>query len=498
MQDVTGASRCLARLLELTAPSLLLELWAVVLKIARLIHSFRSQPQSPDAMFRFETELSQLLTEAGRRIVRWTLNHLEPNDPARLPKQLFWEGDHYRLKRRSPTRNLNCLFGKIRVWRWLYEPTEDLGLPCLFPLELKLGLLQRLATPALFDRVAQLTVDYADRQLLDILRAEHQVTWGVGTLKKVTDAVANRMGPFRHEAQVERVLGWLQQAAGASGPRKIVLSVGRDGIMLPIRQAKKYREGAAATVSVMDRWGKRLGTVYLGQMPEAQQVTISEELTRLIQDVLAAWQGPSLRLVYVTDAGFHPSEYFAKVLSRLPNPHRPGTYYQWEWVVDYYHACQYISQLGEVIFGKGRAAQGWSAKMRRVLRDKPSGIFRVLRSAGALRTIRNLAGKESDYQTAYAYLRNHAKFMDYRTYRQLKTPIGSGITEAACKILFTQRIKRAGMKWDIDGGKPVVALRAIALSGVWSAARSAMLKSMYKTQPRTPNAYHDDSAKIAA
>ena len=88
--------------------------------------------------------------------------------------------------------------------------------------------------------------------------------------------------------------------------------------------------------------------------------------------------------------------------------------------------------------------------------------------------------------------------MDYRTYRQLKTPIGSGITEAACKILFTQRIKRAGMKWDIDGGKPVVALRAIALSGVWSAARSAMLKSMYKTQPRTPNAYHDDSAKIAA
>ena len=161
--------------------------------------------------------------------------------------------------------------------------------------------------------------------------------------------------------------------------------------------------GAAATVSVMDRWGKRLGTVYLGQMPEAQQVTISEELTRLIQDVLAAWQGPSLRLVYVTDAGFHPSEYFAKVLSRLPNPHRPGTYYQWEWVVDYYHACQYISQLGEVIFGKGRAAQGWSAKMRRVLRDKPSGIFRVLRSAGALRTIRKLAGKESDYQTAYAW-----------------------------------------------------------------------------------------------
>jgi hypothetical protein len=68
-------------------------------------------------------------------------------------------------------------------------------------------------------------------------------------------------------------------------------------------------------------------------MPEAGQVALSHELTALIRDVLSAWTGPPLRLVYVTDAGFHPDDYFRTVLSRMPDPHRPGCYYQWEWVI---------------------------------------------------------------------------------------------------------------------------------------------------------------------
>lgn len=497
MQDATRAYRCLARLCELTGPTLLLELWPVVLRIARLVRRFRSEGASPESTCRFEMELAGLVTELARRIVEWTLNDVEPVDRTLMPRELFWRGDHYRLKRLSPTRNLNCLFGKIRIRRWLYEPTEGLGLSSLFPLELQLGVVAGVATPALADRVAQLSVDLSQRHVLTVLQAEHRVSWGVETLKKVTAGMAEAMSPFRHTAQVEQVVGWLAKAAAMPGPRRITLSVGRDGVMLPIRRLKNYREAAAATVSVFDRWGRRLGTVYLGQMPQFGQEAISDDLTRLVRDVLGSWKEP-LRLVYVTDAGFHPRDYFENVLSRLPNPHRPGAYYQWEWVVDYYHACQYITDLAEAIFGPGRAAHSWAAKMRRVLKEKPDGVFRVLRSAGALKTIRGLVGEESDYQSAYAFLRNHAPWMDYSRYRRLKSPIGSGVTEAACKILFSQRFKRAGMKWDIDGGKPIVALRAIHLSGIWSAVRGEMLRSWNKTQPRTPSDYCETSPEIAA
>jgi hypothetical protein len=161
----------------------------------------------------------------------------------------------------------------------MYESTENLGLSALFPLELHLGVVAGVATPALADRVAQLAVEFSQRQVLSVLREAHHVCWGVPTLRKVTRTMAEAMSPFRQQALVEQVLTWLQQASDEGGPRRIVLSAGRDGVMLPIRGLQKYKEAAVATLSVFNRSGKRLGTVYLGQMPEAGQVALSHELT---------------------------------------------------------------------------------------------------------------------------------------------------------------------------------------------------------------------------
>lgn len=111
-----------------------------------------------------------------------------------------------------------------------------------------------------------------------------------------------------------------------------------------------------------------------------------------------------------------------------------------------------MSKLGEAIFGPGRDAHAWAAKMRRWLKKKPGGIHRVLRSAGALRSIRELVGAAKDYDEAYHYLRRHSRWMDYAGRRRVRMPIGSGVTEAACKTVFTQRFKCSGMKWDIEGG----------------------------------------------
>ena len=76
-------------------------------------------------------------------------------------------------------------------------------------------------------------------------------------------------------------------------------------------------------------------------------------------------------------------------------------------------------------------------------------------------------------------------------------PIGSGITEAACKIVFTQRFKQSGMKWTIDGGRPILALRVIHLSGIWEQAREASLKSHTMPQPVTPNRSAEQSNEIS-
>ncbi len=218
-------------------------------------------------------------------------------------------------------------------------------------------------------------------------------------------------------------------------------------------------------------------------MPEELQVTRRDELTRLLTDVLEQWDGAPLRLSYITDAGVHPTEYFQSVLCQMLDPQRPGKYLQWEWVVDYYHACKYISDLAQAIFGPGREAYAWAAKMRRTLKEKRGGVFRVLRRAGQLRAIRDLVGEESDYDSAYNYLRGHSQWMDYAERRRLRVPIGSGVTEAACKIVFSQRFKCAGMKWGIKTGASVLAVRVIALSGIWSEVREAMFESHANSVP---------------
>ena len=54
--------------------------------------------------------------------------------------------------------------------------------------------------------------------------------------------------------------------------------------------------------------------------------------------------------------------------------------------------------------------------------------------------------------------------MDYAQYRKLNLPIGSGVTEAACKILIKQRLCNAGMRWKIKGAAVVLSLRSLILS----------------------------------
>ena len=63
--------------------------------------------------------------------------------------------------------------------------------------------------------------------------------------------------------------------------------------MLPIRQEKHYKEGGVATLSVYDRRGGRLGTLYLAEMPQPMQVTLERGADGSVRSsVLSAWEEP--------------------------------------------------------------------------------------------------------------------------------------------------------------------------------------------------------------
>ena len=128
MQDATQAVRCLTILAQLTGADLLIQLWPVTLQIARLVSGFRRGRLSPEAMFQFESELQDVLRQAGRLIVQWTVNHLEPDDDLQqeMPCLFLWDGEYYRRRKKSCLRNLNCLFGPIALRRFYWHAPQNL------------------------------------------------------------------------------------------------------------------------------------------------------------------------------------------------------------------------------------------------------------------------------------------------------------------------------------------------------------------------------------
>ncbi len=473
-------------------------------QIAARIAGFLCQPITPAATLAFEKGLRELLDECGRRIAESVYNQIEPSSPEDAPKHMQRDRQDYaRKNQKSHNRGgIATLFGTIDLQRCLYEPLQearDDSQRSFAPLEVCLGIVANNATLALAERVGRLASQHTQKELLDILQREHHVGWSVKVLRQVTAAVSAGIAPYLREAQQRAVLRMLAQAYKSKGRRRVVLAVGRDGIMVPIRHEENYKEAGVATVSVYDRRGRRVGTVYLGEMPEALQLTLTAELTALLKAVLAGYEGPMPRLVYLTDAGYHQTNYFEEVLSQMENPRRAGQRLEWLWIVDYYHAASYVTKLAQVLFSEEKTRHAWARRMRRLLRDQERGVIRVLHSAAQYYGRKTWNKKqEKEYREAYNYLLKHSKDMKYSEYKRMGLPIGSGVTEAGCKVVFTQRFKQSGMMWDREGGEVILRLRLAELSGVWDEVYREYLNHQPLVSLATPMVIAPQSDQKAA
>ena len=71
--------------------------------------------------------------------------------------------------------------------------------------------------------------------------------------------------------------------------------------------------------------------------------------------------------------------------------------------------------------------------------------------------------------------------MRYAVLKKQGLPIGSGVTEAACKTLATQRLKRSGMRWGEQGGQAILSFRALVQSNRFERAWT-LLAHTYKAE----------------
>jgi hypothetical protein len=118
-----------------------------------------------------------------------------------------------------------------------------------------------------------------------------------------------------------------------------------------------------------------------------------------------------------------------------------------------------------------------------MLRDQPGGADEVM--AALSRLARKLGGKRNKQRrkrlnTALTDFKHHRDRMDYAASQVRGLPMGSGVVEAACKTLATQRLKRSGMSWR-DGKLAMLTMRSLQQSHRWAAAW-ALLSAHFRVE----------------
>lgn len=448
------------------------------------ISSFIANPINPANFFAFEMLLLSITRQFGRIVLQAVVQSLEPEDPRLLPRDVTFLCGGYR-RRGDRTRNASIAtrFGNIVLWRRGYRSWQR-GEETIFPIEQMLGLTESVS-PALLDLLGRslASAGMSQQATLAVIKEQCGVSMGVKRLRACLASLADAVEPLRQTAQVDRLLELLRQAGESSGSRKPVLSVGRDGISLRQYLHGFFEVAAAATVSVYDRAGKRLGTVYLAYPPELGQATMDAMLSDLLTELLERFTGPLPRLAYVTDSGSNEVDYYRRVLKKMKHP-VSGKRLEWTRVADFYHVSERVWAMADALFTKNQQqeAAAWARRMLKNLK-RPSGASRVLHSAASLYHRRKLgATRRKNFWKAYGYLQRRTAHLKYHDYRRDHLPIGSGVTEAACKTVFTQRLKLSGMRWSHSGARRILTLRTILLSGVWESTYAA-----YLSEQRTPN-----------
>jgi hypothetical protein len=130
-------------------------------------------------------------------------------------------------------------------------------------------------------------------------------------------------------------------------------------------------------------------------------------------------------------------------------------------IVDWYHALEHLEGIAAMAFGQKVDREAWLEAVTESLWN--GQVPEVIRAC------QNLVSQCEAVQAEIPYFVNNANRMDYARFRAAGYAIGSGTVESACKQIVTQRLKKPGAQWIVDGAIYTAKARAAWLSNEWDA-----------------------------
>jgi len=129
-------------------------------------------------------------------------------------------------------------------------------------------------------------------------------------------------------------------------------------------------------------------------------------------------------------------------------------------ILDYYHLCENVNTYAKHLFGAEPTQYSpWANETCALL--KASGWNEVLHD------LKRRKKPPSCPVDLLGYIRNNIDNIDYARYLEEGYFIGSGAIESGNKSVLQQRLKQAGMRWNIQTAQYLLSLRTKYKSGLW-------------------------------
>jgi len=228
------------------------------------------------------------------------------------------------------------------------------------------------------------------------------------------------------------------------------VGISRDGTTTAII-GQGYRETMCGTLSFYNKKGERMHTIYTACAPEHGKASFDLVMDMEIQRVKSRY--PKVTYVGLADGAKNNWKYLQGHTSVN--------------ILDFFHAVEYLADVS-LVMKKGEEEQKkWLEEVCHDLKHTSKGAQNILRELKHFR--QNLTDKPSDIlNTTITYFENNHHRMHYAYYLKLGYPIGSGVTEAACKVVAKQRLNGSGMRWHNDPVQHILLLRGlICTEGRW-------------------------------
>lgn len=351
---------------------------------------------------------------------------------------VFVDGQKLTSKGQIP-KTYQTPYGDVTIDRHVYQSSQGGRGYC--PLEYAARIITT-ATPKYAKMVASKYADGSGLRVQHDLQENHGRAISRSHIQRICDAVGSI-------ASVKET-SW-SYALPPLDAEVASISIGIDGTgMLMCEEGA--RQVMVGTLSLYDAEGVRLHTIYTAARPEYGKQTffqrMEQEIARLKQ------RYPTAHYMGLADGAHDHWTFLA--------PHTDRQ------LLDFYHACTYIGNVGQAVMPK-KTRTTWIEDMCHALKHTPDAAQMLCEEFHGYAEQTTLSPAKHEAVTAAAtYFDNHHHQMDYAEAVAKHLPIGSGVTEAACKVIVKQRLCGSGMQWKEEGAAVVLALRCLNYSeGRW-------------------------------